>query len=39
MAYKKSLGGNKGVLDKFPNIEEQIQISVSCYHSVVYISF
>ena len=24
--FKKSLGGNKGVLEKFPNIEEQIQI-------------
>ena len=26
--FKKSLGGNKGVLERFPKIEEQIQIKV-----------
>ena len=30
--FKKSLGGSKGVLEKFPNIEEQIQIRKFAQH-------
>lgn len=29
LAYKQHLGGNQAVLDRFPSIEEQIQIKVT----------
>ena len=28
--FKKSLGGSKGVLERFPEIQEQIQIRKQC---------
>lgn len=29
LCYKKSIGGNAGVLKNFPNIEEQVQVKVN----------